>query len=204
MQNNKNYQITFLGWNTLKEEVGEDVVFFEAQVALLVQSDSSFTVSMPFRLFRKYLIEQIPSAQHVLDQTTKHISKWGMQESVYVRDLLDCGVDLSSLFVQYIRTAVDLDAEAERNRKLALLSNDSLQSVAAPLEASVAEMRTKQEEYYTLCKHIEKQLTVMLLNEYPQVFNSSSDTIRNLESIFVKHIPRLATDLQHEINNLQE
>lgn len=199
MQNNSNYQVRFVGWRSLKEEVGEDVVFFDSEVSAKDQSCSNFKLSMPYRMFRAYILEQLPAVQHILDQTAKHVSRWGMQESAYVRDLLDCGVDLSTLFVQYVNTTVDLDAEAEHNRKLVLLSADTLQSIVQPLEDSAVDLCSYQNNYYALCQQLEKQITLMLLEQYPQLFNSSSQRIRNVELILGKHVSKLASDLLDEM-----
>jgi hypothetical protein len=188
------YTIIYTGWESLKEELGDDFVFFDAQAVSDDNPPVSFPLSMQFRRVISHAEKEIPAITGILENARKYIKAWGPQESALIRELEECGIDVPRMVVKAMQDSFDLEKEA--------LQYSNLQpNIAAATELLkdfqeiIPAMKTQTITYYQLCEHLEKVITDEVVRLYPVLINSSPDCIRNLHSIMVRRIPDLADDL---------
>jgi hypothetical protein len=189
--------IEYHGWHSMKEELGEDVVFFDGVVYTVDDRQNSFPVNLPYRMIEKQVEETIPSGSSIVQNLKRRTKGWGPQESEYIKELQECGVDLEMIFKKALEQNIDLEKEAVRWKNLASGSGEPVE-ITNDLEAALIDVKTCNEQYYLLCLQLEKVITDEVVRLFPVLLNSSSDNIRRLNHVISQNIP----DLADELNNL--
>ena len=136
--------------------------------------------------------------QAILDKIKNRITGWGPQESLYVKELEECGIDLEKMVKKAVESNVDLAAEEIKWNNLR--SDPKTASlISENLEQAVSEIKIDNDQYYLLCTRLEKVITDEVVNLFPVLLNSSSEHIIELSHILVNYIPDLAEELNELI-----
>jgi hypothetical protein len=190
----KKFEIQYENWHSFKEETGDDLVFFDCMVCVADDPAINFPLSLPYRLIEQQVENSIPDGRAVMQQIKKRINGWGPQESLYVQELAECGINLEEIVKKAVENNVDLEKEALRYKNLGS-GSIQLNDLLVKMEDSLAGVKAETDCYYLLCTNIEKVITNEVTNLFPVLLESSSDHILNLQDIIVRHIPDLASDL---------
>jgi superfamily I DNA and RNA helicase len=191
----KKYRIEYVGFDSLKEDLGEDFVTFNCNV-YPEDKEEPFMVTIPFYMVERKLQEIDPELYSILEKIKRGIKKWGMHDSVTIHEMEECGIDVGALAIRVIEKIYDL--EEEEKRQAYVKSTEGMNEVNVAFEGlaqSASQMKTENENYDLLCTRIEKVLTSEMLTLFPIIFNSSSENIIEFENILAKHIPDIAEDL---------
>ncbi len=198
-----NFTLEYKGFESQKEDIGLDIIFFECTVHPDDENEVSFPVSIPLSIVEEQIEETIPSGSSILKKIKKGIPGWGPQESQIAREIEECGIDLPAIVIQTIEARIDLEQEAKRWNILRSESPEQTEQILDDMEDSVNEAKTENENYFLLCSQLEKVITKEVVRLFPVIINSSSENIIKLKDILVDHIPGLAanlTDLISEAN----
>lgn len=198
----KRFDIQYQNWHSYKEETGNDFVFFDCIVRVGDDPTTNFPVSLPYRLIEQQVEELIPAGKAILQQIKKRVKGWGPQESLYVKELTECGINMEEIVKKAVENNVDLEKEALRFKSMGLCSTQ-VNDLLAQMENSLAGVKDETDHYYLLCNNIEKAITNEVTNLFPVLLESSSENILNLRDIIVRHIPNLARDLNDLITKAE-
>jgi hypothetical protein len=194
------FKIEYTGWQSQKEETGFDYVYFNAMIYASENNKDTFPASIPYRKIEKQVEETIDGGAAILQQIKKRIRGWGPQESLYTKELEQCGIDLGTISVKYIEKNYDLEAEAIRWSKNSDGSAD-LVEMTEDLENNLVDIKSESTQYFLICERLEKVISNEIIELFPVLLNSSSSNIIEFEKILVKHIPNLAEDLNNLVFN---
>jgi len=194
------FKIEYTGWQSQKEETGFDYVYFNVMVHACENNKDSFTVSIPYRKIEKEVEETIDGGVAILHQIKKRTRGWGPQESLYAKELKQCGIDLGTISAKYIEKNYDLEAEASKWKKNSEGSVELVQ-ITEDLENNLVDIKTESTQYFLICERLEKVISNEIMDLFPVLLNSSSSHILEFEKILVKHIPNLAEDLNNLVFN---
>lgn len=188
------YKISSVTWESSKEEFGDDMVYFTA----IVVSDEDPEVCVPllldFRRLIKHASQESPMITKILDDAQKYIKGWGPQESSMIRELEECGFDISQLAKKAFESLFDLKQEAMRQAKRKA-NLAPIEAIANEFDSLVPDIKKETVNYYQLCEQLERVISDTVLKQYPVIINSSPDNIREFQSILVNHISELSGDL---------
>jgi Protein of unknown function (DUF2664). len=188
------YHISYKGWFSMKEETGTDLVFFESTITSRNEEGFTFLVNIPYRMVEEHIMAVIPAGKSIVEQIHKRISGWGMQESLYCKELVECGIDVGSMVQEIVKSKIDLEAEEQRIKSLQTTSASGKIDLD-DIEDSLAEMKEESNNYYAICEAIEKVVTNEVTELFPVLLESSPEVIRELEEIMSIHIPNFAEAL---------
>lgn len=188
------FKIKYNGWESQTEYIGEDFVYFSCTGYPEDNSNFSFPLCLPFKYVIKYAQQEMPFLTDILDIARKHIKGWGPKESILVRELEECGIDLEKMVVKAITNCFDLDEEARKYANIRA-NPEPINLMLEDLLESLHDVKTEAINYYQLCDHIEKVITDVVVDQFPIIINSSPECINNLHSVLVSRIPDLANDL---------
>ena len=197
----ENYTLNYLRWESSKEELGDDCVTFYFEVK--PENEEPFKSLIPYWMFKKHLEQMQPEYFKLLQKAEKSCTKWGPNESIYVKELEGYGIDVGKLVVEMAPKSFSIEAEIERNRNLRANPPD-LSNFLSDMEDIVVGLKNSNEVYYHLCEELEKTLSRKIVELYPVLVNSSSGYITQLEDILITHIPKLADDLNELISKAEE
>lgn len=193
----KPYTIVYRGWESEKEEFGDDMVFFTARI---IADDSSF--SFPLFLPFRQVIESAKAAQPAIDtilaNAKKHKKGWGPHESHLVNELETCGIDLEKIVIEAIKINYNLEKEIARALEIPKTPSP-YEAITGDMQSMIPEMKAETINYYDLCERLEKVISDEVTSRYPVIINSAPECITNLEKILIRHIPELANDLRQLI-----
>jgi hypothetical protein len=192
------FKIEYTGWHSQKEETGFDYVYFDAVVHNTENNNISFPLTLSYRIIETQVEDTIGGGTNILQQIKKRNRGWGPRESIYAKELEECGIDLAMLFIKYIENNYNLEQEAAKWSKSSLPSTD-LTSIVDELDDSLIDVKLESEQYFLICERLEKTISDEILGLFPQLLNSSSKHILKFEEILVKHISALGEDLNNLI-----
>jgi hypothetical protein len=158
---------------------------------------------MPFKYVIKYSKKEMPFLTNILDIARKQIKGWGPQESVLVKELEECGIDLEQMVVKAITNCFDLEEEARKYANIRA-NPELITQMLDDLLESLSEVKAESINFYQLCTLIEKVITDVVVSQFPVIFNSSPDCISNLHNVLIRRIPDLAHDLTALIRKAEE
>lgn len=190
----KKYEVHFERWHSMKEEIGEDFVFFDCIVSAVDTPAGKFPVSLPYRMIEQQVEETIPAGSSIIQQIRKRVTGWGLKESQYVKELVECGIDVAVMAKIAVERHIDLEKEELRWQNIEQVTSPA-NEMMDELHASVAAMKENSDRYYLLCSGIEKAITAEVIKLFPVLLESSPGCIMKLEDILAHHIPDLAEDL---------
>lgn len=199
------FKIEYKGWQSLKEEFGDDTVFFDCEVYPEDDRERVFPVMLPFRNFKHYMEEIDADVYLVIRQVEKQITGWGPHESVTINELGECGIDIGALVIKVVGLKMDLEGEALRWKNIqANPSEAKAEAIVNDLSKSVSAIKTETENYYQLCNSMEKVITAEVVKLFPVIINSSPECITRLREVVVNHIPKFARDLNDLISKAEK
>ena len=193
----KPYTIVYRGWESEKEEFGDDMVFFTVRI-IADDASYSFPLFLPFRQVMDYAKVAQPAIGTILENAKKHKKGWGPQESHSVNELETCGIDLGKIVIEAIKINYDLEKEIARILEIPKTTSP-YEAIVEDLQSMIPEMKAETINYYDLCECLEKVITNEVTSKYPVIINSAPECITNLEKILIRHIPELANDLRQLI-----
>ena len=82
----KKYRIEYDGFDSLKEDLGEDFATFKCKIYPEGKNES-FTVTLPLDILKEKLQEIDPEKLSLIKKIEKGIKKWGMHESDTIHEL---------------------------------------------------------------------------------------------------------------------
>jgi hypothetical protein len=188
------YTLTNITWESMKEEFGDDAVFFSA---IGVSDDDPafrFPLVLPYRNFIRHATLEHPMIPEILVNAQKHISAWGPQESAMIRELAECGFNITELAKNAFENLYDLEQEAKRNADL-MANRVPIEEIVNELGAMIPAIKTETVNYYQLCESLEKVINNEVIRQFPMIINSSPDCITELGDILSRHVSRLSDDL---------
>lgn len=197
------YTIKYNGWNSAFEDFGEDLVYFESTVYPNDNPDKTFPVILAFKLIQSQAEKMFPGVKHIIHQAKKHLKGWGPQESVFVRELEELGIDLEAVVLKTIETTVDLDGELRRIDNIDA-SIDDMSGFIEVIEKVVSQRKAEVITYNSLGERLEKVITDEVVNRFPVILNSSSGCILQLRHILTLHIPDMVSDLTKLVREAEE
>jgi len=197
------YTIKYNGWNSMFEDFGDDLVYFNSTVYPSDKPDLTFPVILPFKTIRKQAEKMFPGVEAIIRQAKSHLTGWGPQESVIVKEMEALGIDLEAIVLQVIATKVDMKKERMRIDAIDACL-DQMPKMFETFEILVAASKTETITYNTLCAQFEKLLTNEVVNRFPVILNSSSDCILQLRQVLAHHIPALVSDLTKLISEAEK
>ena len=197
------FKIEYKGWQSLKEEFGDDVVFFDCDVYSGDDREHFFPIIYPFSYFKRYLEKIDPAMYSLVRQVEKQITGWGPHESVTITELGECGIDVGALVVKVVALKVDLERESLRWKNIESKPSTA-EKIVDDLSEHIPAIKTETENYYQLCNSLEKVITEEVVKQFPVIMNSSSECIVKLREILIRHIPDIATDLNKLIREAEE
>ena len=200
----KKFKIVYEGWESLKEDVGTDYVFFHCNVYPENKDEDPFPVSLPLDSLMKELRKSDPETYALFERAEKNVSKWGPNHSGIIRELLEYGIDPAPLVVRVIEQTYPLEKEELRWIELRKDAGPPADDIFESLQEAAAGAKKENEYYELLCNRIEKALTREVTELFPVIINASSEHIKKLESILIDHIPNLAEDLVELIFDAEE
>lgn len=189
-----NFTIKYKGWESQIDYIGEDFVYFSCIGYPDDNSDFSFPLCLPFKYVIKYAKKEMPFLTNILELARKQIKGWGPQESILVRELEECGINLEQMVVNAITNCFDLEEEARKYANIRA-NPELISQMLEDLLESLSEAKTETINYYQLCARIEKVITDVVMSQFPVIFNSSPECISGLHNVLVRRIPDLANDL---------
>ena len=194
----KKFTVEYNGWHSLKEETGDDFVFFDYIVYENENPEDAFPAFLPYEMIENEVEKTIDGGSAILDKIKNRITGWGPQEPLYVKELEECGIDLEKMVKKAVESNVDLAAEEIKWNNLR--SDPKTASlISENLEQAVSEIKIDNDQYYLLCTRLEKVITDEVVNLFPVLLNSSSEHIIELSHILVNYIPDLAEELNELI-----
>jgi hypothetical protein len=197
------YTLTNIAWESMKEEFGDDTVYFRAIGISDEDPKVRLPLTLPYRQFIRHATLEHPMIPSILDKARKHISAWGPQDSAMIRELAVCGFNITELAKKAFEEFYDLEEEAKR--QAALNANRvPLEEIVNELEALVPEIKKETINYYQLCESLEKVISNEVVGQFPIIINSSPEHIRELKHILVKHVSSLSDDLLKLIEKAQD
>jgi len=199
----KKFTIEYKGWESLKEDTGNDFIFFECTIHPEDTNETSFPVSLPLQLIEQQVEKTIPSGPAILLKIKEGITGWGPQESQIALELNECGIDVEAMVIKAVEANINLEAEAVRWSNLRSTPNLP-NEILDDLEDSVSAVKTENENYFLLCTQLEKVISEEVLRLFPVILSSSSDCIRKFRGILVDHIPNFADDLTNLVSEAEE
>lgn len=197
------YTIKYDGWESSFEDFGEDFVYFKGTAYPNDQPDKRFPILLSFKMILKQAMDMFPGVADILHQAKKHIKGWGPHESVLVRELEELGVDLDAVVLKTIATKINLDKELQRITATHT-SPDKMLDIMKELEKAVSEIKSETITHNSICELLEKVITDKVVDRFPEILNSSSDCILQLQTILENRIPALAADLTKLIHDAGE
>lgn len=199
-----NYKIESVKWESEKEEFGIDSVIFVAMVIAVHNSDFRFPLMLPYREIIRHASIEFPTIPKILDGAQKYINGWGPHESKLIAELEECGFNMSQLAQKAFESYYDIDNEGTRVEAMKKTSPEKLEKIVTDLEEYIPGMKMENVTYFQLCELLEGAISDAVIKQFPVLINSSSDNIRELNSILVDHIPDLASDLQNLIEKAND
>ena len=197
------YTIKYDGWNSMYEDFGDDLVYFNSTAYQNDNPDVTFPIILPFKLIRKQAEKMYPGVEDIIRQAKSHLRGWGPQESVIVNEMEALGIDLEAVVLQVIATKVDMKKERKRIDAIDTCL-DQMPKIFETFEILVAASKTETITYNSLCAQFEKMLTNEVVDQFPVILNSSSDCIIQLRQVLAHHIPALVRDLTKLINEAEK
>ena len=199
------FKIEYQGWHSSKAESGLDYVYFDALVHSLGENKISFPVFLPYNMIEKQVEETIDGGPAILKQIKKRTRGWGPKESLYIKELEECGIDLARIFIKYLENNYNLEADYIKWSKNDVVSAD-LNKIVDDMGECLVDIKSETEQYFLICERLEKIISDEMMAMFPQLLNSSSSYILKFEEILVKHVANLAGDLNNLVfeadNNL--
>ncbi len=190
----KKFKIEYKGWESIKEEFGLDCVYFNSLVYAEENTENPFPINLPYHIIEKQLVETIAEGAVILERLKKRISGWGPQESIYVKELEQCGIDMEMIFNKAVENNIDLNVEAIKWNKPGV-SSSALNQIVDDLDDSLVDIKQSTNQYFLICERLEKVISNEILGLFPQLLNSSSDNILKFQHILVKHISGMGEEL---------
>jgi len=197
------YTIKYDGWISMFEDFGNDLVYFNSTVYPNEKPDSTFPIVLPFKMIQKQAEKMFPGVEAIILQAKSHMTGWGPQESVIVKEMEALGIDLEAVVLQVIATKVDIKKERKRIDALDKCL-DQMPKMFETFEILVAASKTETITYNSLCAQLEKMLTNEVVDRFPVILNSSSDCILQLRQVLAQHIPALVSDLTKLISEAEK
>jgi hypothetical protein len=190
--------------DSLKEEFGEDVVFFFASIISDEEPPHRFSLVLPYSNVISHASELYPVIPSFLENARNQISGWGPQESKLLDELGECGFDVTELARKAFESSFDFEKEALRIENQIKTAPVELESIADELQETISAVKEETVTYYSLCELLESVISNAVVDRFPIIVNSSSDRIRELKEILLHRIPELAGDLADLIKEAGE
>ena len=197
----KKYTLKYDGWESLEEDLSEDVIFFHCIIA--PENQQPFILILPYHKFKNQLKDMEPGIYELLKKAENETEKWGPHESEILHELISYGIDLEPIVINMFKQTYNIEAEIEHKAKMKT-NPVKLNKMLAEMDEAAANLKAYNNYYYSICNTIEKAITNAMIEQFPVIMNSSTDCIKKLKSVLVKHIPKLADDLNQLVQEAEE
>jgi len=196
----QHFTVKYAGWDSMLEEVGDDVVFFRFWVNDTRNGFSAFPVNMSFSFLKQYLQEKDPELHQYISKVRSAIGGWGYKESQVLAELEEGGFDLQALAWQCICHHTDWEKETQRWQEIAYQRADpeqerKLQQAAKSLKKAATAGAQHGPRLDRFCENVEALLLAEVQKSFPEIFESDPDLIREVGSKLFNAVFQLRQDV---------
>lgn len=201
------FELKYNGSDSLEEDLGEDVVFFNYEVTYRKDPDMEpFEIIIPaHKIFE--LIEESDAKLHQYIQSIRNnIPDWGPAESKVIAELEESRVDLKPWHFRFMQK-YDLPInEYQRWKKLRSdpSCSEKAKNILKDLDTSARGLKEYNIGYNKLAKILTKVITQETVDLFPVITNSKSEHIKELEDIVIEHVSELTADIMKLVNEAKQ
>ncbi|MBC8047446.1 MAG: hypothetical protein H7Y00_11670 [Fimbriimonadaceae bacterium] len=203
---NPSYQIINFYIENLHEN-SEDVVTFNCEIFCPDLSKQTIPFFTTYNVLKKSLQDDVPDFFELWQKTRTDIGGWGPKELKVAERLLIEEVDFEAIIKIYIDKAISFKEQFEWWEKLRSMQPEQqvdLQNANEKLDSSFHNSIQTDKRSERLAEKTEKFLSELILEEYPEIFNSESHFITDLRGELVNIIINLQERIDHLANKAKQ
>ncbi len=185
------FTITNIRVEDLLNDTGDDLVFFHVQAET---ENGIGETSVSFQYLRRYCKQHLPNIAKYFDDVRKNINGFGPKETKMWTIIQEEGFDIQSILEQFI-IHYEMSFKTAQNINRTPKEQEQLEEVVRNLDEITSKLKDPNLRDTAFKDMMLERLSADVLQYYPEIFNSKSEYINEVNNILVKHIVRLANEL---------